>query len=352
MTQPATLELTGVHARSPYPGGPGQSGELGLRGASCRLGPGVHAVLGTPADGSLAFAAAALGRVRPAAGTVRVAGLDPWSAPKARAQIAALAPRPELPDLPRFADVVAAAGRAAGWDSRGSLQDLGLGALARRAVRSASLAERRAVELAIALGHPEPRLLLLHEPLRRTAAPGPAELWARVRTRAEGGTCVVLIASTPVDLLGAVDSIHVLNRGLALGLALDAADPLPSSPELMVWVDAQRGGGARALAAALAGHEELTGVGWQSAAGPAEAPGPGMELLAVRGRQLEAAALLVARHAEQLGVAVRSVHSAAPTLAQLVALASRRADVAAAAPAPTAASPAGGGEAASPTEGS
>jgi ABC-type multidrug transport system ATPase subunit len=276
-------------------------------------------VLGLPADGTELLAALAMGRLRPSSGTVRLAGRDPWASPATRARIAALGPRPDLPDVERVADLVALVGRAGGWDSRRVLDEHQLGALAGRAMRSLSHGERRAVELALASSHPDPLLLLLFEPFRMGAGGLPRDLRERARRRAAAGACVLVIASEPEQVLSWVDRVYVLQGGFSSEASADATAQLR---QLVVWVAGDRGGGARALAAALAEHEEIQAVGWQVE--PAhERTSTSLAVVALRAADLDGAALCVARHAHRLGLDVRSVHSPAPTVAELAAAAAR-----------------------------
>ena len=307
----AVLELRAVHARDgagPHGGPRGR-----LMGMDLSLGAGVHAVLGTPEDGTLALLDVVTGRRKPRSGTVRIGGADPWRSPRLRARIGSLGVAPVLPEAATVATAMAWAAAAARHPAGEVLGLLGIEQLGPRAVRSLSLGEARALELGLALAIPEPCTLVLYEPLCDVAVARGPKLGETLRARAGKGACVLIITSAVSDAAELADDLYVLRQGRAIGTAPLAASTGCGARELVLWIDPSAGGGARALGAALGTRSELVGVGWQAG----DAPGA-PELVAVRARELEAAALAVAEECARLGVGVLSLDSSAPPLEQVV----------------------------------
>lgn len=319
MSEAPALELRQVHARI-QGGEPGQR-VVRLLGLSLHLGPGLHAVLGAPADGTTVLAEVAAGRLAPTSGSVRVGGRDPRRSPAIRRRIGALGTAAELPEADRVAQAVALAARAGGWDGASALETLSLGHLAPRRLPSLSAAELRSVELALALAVPSPALVVAFEPFSRVLPS--AALIARelLRERADAGACVLVATSCPQDVLGWADQTLLLHRGQGIGvLGGEATDSLGASHELVLWLDGAAGGGARALAAHLSQHPALRAVGWHADAAPAM-PGAAstLEVVALRAADIDRAALAVAESCARLGIEVRALHSPVPTLQQLTA---------------------------------
>src|SRR5262249_15926629 len=160
--------------------------------------PGLHAVLGTPEDGSLALADLITGARAPLRGRVTVTGRDPARTAYVRARNGALGADPRLPPAPTGRHVVRLAMRApggAGGRFDGVVGRLGPPPLQARDPPSLSFAEQRAVELALALSTPAPVLLALHEPLADMALPKLEALQLRLREAAASGACVVITTS-------------------------------------------------------------------------------------------------------------------------------------------------------------
>jgi ABC-2 type transport system ATP-binding protein len=209
------LDLYRVHARDAA----GASGRArgALAGVSIALEASVHAFLGAPEDGTLALAEAITGARAPLRGRVTVRGRDPARTSFVRARIGALAAEPRLPDAATVRDAVRLAMRARGESGDrfdAVLDPLGLSSLQARAPRSLAFAEKRAVELAIALSTPAPLLLALHEPLGDVALPRLELLAIRLREAALAGACVVLTTSSPRDARALADHVLVLHKGV------------------------------------------------------------------------------------------------------------------------------------------
>ncbi|WP_438019680.1 ABC transporter ATP-binding protein [Sorangium sp. So ce315] len=322
--------LEGVSARDSA----GEAGRPrgGLFGAAAALGPGVHAVLGAPEDGTLALAELLAGRAPPLAGRVLVAGRDPFRSASTRARIGVLSVAPELPDGASVASSMSVALRARGAPQASAaalLEALGVAPLLARGQASLSFAEARAVELALALGVPQPLLLCLFEPFADVAAPSPERVRERLRALSDGGACVVLITSSTVDARALADRIHVLDRGVIvrtepgdgerLAGAPTSAAPGAARPEVELLVllherapvnheRAPDAPGARALAAALSSSPAVRAAAWE--------PGPGgaSSTLRIRAADREAAALAILDAAAREDVALAAISSPAPSL--------------------------------------
>ncbi|XXX80552.1 ABC transporter ATP-binding protein [Sorangium sp. So ce134] len=315
--------LEGVRARD-------SAGEAGrprgsLFGAAAALGPGVHAVLGAPEDGTLALAEVLEGRAAPLAGRVLVAGRDPFRSAATRARIGVLSIAPELPDGASVASCMSVALRARGAPAGAAaalLDALGVAPLLARRTASLSFAETRAIELSLALGVPQPLLLCLVEPFADVAVPSPAPVRERLRALAAGGACVVIITSSTVDASALADRIHVLDRGVIartepgdgerLAVAPSAAALGAGRPEVelraLLHERAPGAPGARALAAALARSPAVRACAWEQ--GPAEAS----STLRIRSADREAAALAILDAAAGEDVALIAIASPAPSL--------------------------------------
>ena len=283
-----------------------------LSHAQAALGPGAHAVLGTPEDGTLALADLLSGRTRPEVGRVRVGGQDPARHALTRARIGALLPAPDLPDARTVAAAVELAQRARGEASpsaAAALSPLGLTRLLERRPGSLSFAEARAVELALALSTPAPLLVVLFEPLAEVAIPEVAAARARLRELTEAGACAVVITSSPADARALGDHVHLLEGG-----TLQPAPAPPGGGELLVLVE-EASPGVRALAAALTGAPGVQALAWEEAPPEARAAAVGaLSSLRVRAPDLEAAALAIIDAAAASGVTIASITSPAPAL--------------------------------------
>ena len=309
----------------------------GLRGASrgalqslsAHLGPGVHAFLGAPEDGTIALCDVLAG-VRPALrGVVLIHSENPWSSPAIRSCTGALLASPDLPEArtvrASIGAVLTAAGRTPA-EADGLLAALGIGALATRPTRGLSFPESRAVELAIALHiartvamRAAPPVLVLFEPCADVAVPAATrrvdEALAELRS---AGACVILATSSPADARRLGDVLWVLHRGAVLrresgdGRTLAAGDAeLAVSVGAGVGADASASTGLRALAAAVCAHPAVRAAYWDDPPSGSGRPA----VLRVRGADRDACALAVIDAAASAGIAIEAITSAAPDLA-------------------------------------
>jgi ABC-2 type transport system ATP-binding protein len=243
------IVLEGVAGRRPA---------LALASLSLRWGPGVHALVGAPADGGPALLALVAGVGRPRKGQIRVLDGPPHQG-TVRPAIAYVPLTPSLPDSLRVGETLDLAAAIRGdppGDAATRLAALGIEALAPRRVGTLAAEEVHAVALAEALTSTRARVLLLEEPLvdvdPRAAARLPELLRARGR---EGDRAVVLATASPRDASELADD-HVLLRAGAIVAHTPSLAGLTASGARMVVVSSD----PRALVAAVAREAAVEAV--------------------------------------------------------------------------------------------
>jgi ABC-2 type transport system ATP-binding protein len=313
-----------VHARDDA--GPKNRARGSLSGLDLALGPGVHAILGAPEDGSIALIEVISGARAPLRGRVTVGGREPSRSPLARARIGALGLGAELPEADTARAAIELAMRSRGElspNAEAILAPLGLAALLARKTRSLRYVEVRAAELALALTTPAPLLVALYEPLVDVAVQPLAALRDRLRALAAAGACVVVVTASPADATSLADRVYVLQRGAITSDPLGeggAAIHAPGSiAELVVWVrdpDADQAG-VRDLAAALSRRREVRAVTWEEHRGA----GPGGSSLRVRSDDVDACSAAVLDAALETGAIIDAIAPVTPGLAEVRAAA-------------------------------
>src|SRR5262249_422113 len=129
------------------------------------LPAGVHAIVGTPADGTLVIGELVGGFDPNALGQVRVAGRDPAREPDLRKRIGTTLDLPRLPAGAHVADPLATVDALGGGSpAKEMLAALGLGHWVTRKISSLSRWETRALDLALAIGVVDSIALVLTEP--------------------------------------------------------------------------------------------------------------------------------------------------------------------------------------------
>lgn len=309
--------LDGVFARDTA--GPRGATRGALLGATAALGPGVHAFLGAPEDGTIALCDALAGVRRPLRGSVRVAGGEPWTSPAARGRTGALLAAPDIPEARSVRACVEQVLVALGHPPASAaevLSELGLGLLATRPTAGLSFAETRAVELALALAVVKraapPAVLVLFEPCADLAVPGAARtVEDQIAALRAAGAVVVLATSSPADARRLADEIWILHRGAVLRHEPAASQALAfGDAEIAVTVAPGDSPAVRALAAAVTEHPAVRAALWED-----PPPGSGRApVLRVRGPDRDACALAVIDAAARAGVALESITSAVPDL--------------------------------------
>jgi hypothetical protein len=266
-----------------------------LKDVSLRSSRGLSVVFGAEADGSGELVALCAGTRAPRRGRVALGGLQPSSSPACRRGIASL-----LPDEPG----------GGGGDSYGDVRSwllelaplIGIEPPAvlawspvapERTLASLSGAERRALALAVALAHPEPALVVLHEPLTACATGQNERVLARLAELGKERPVLVTTASiATARRLGG--TTYLLDRGLCSEKP-GGAWPGSMTPGLDAWL-AVEADAPRGLVSALAQHPDVQELRYDERRGGRVLP---------RGPDLERLAVAVARAAVNAGVDIR-----------------------------------------------
>lgn len=191
---------------------------LTLARLSLSWGPGMHSLVGTPADGGPLMLELVAGHARLRAGRVRVLDASPDDA-AVRRQIALVLLEPPLPDALTAAAVLTLAATLRGeppGDPVARLASLGVESLAPRRVGTLAPEEARAVALAEAVTSTCVRVLLLEEPLVGMDPRAAARLPEALRARGRDG-CAVLVATASLRDAADLTDDHVLLRGGTVG---------------------------------------------------------------------------------------------------------------------------------------
>jgi ABC-type multidrug transport system ATPase subunit len=274
-----------------------------LASVSGVLESGSHVLLGSERDGTGSVVLLAAGMLKPAAGRVLLAGRDPCSSAGTRRTIGALCAEERLPTAPHAAGAVQLALHAR-QDARSALSVLdaaGLAHLATRRLSDVSARETRALALALALSHPKPVLLALHEPLALIGTVQERFLLDALARFAANGAIVLATASRVEDAARLGGEVHALERGLWL----DSADSRTPHQQVTLRVqtpDAER------LAACLAGAPEISAI---TRIGASE--------LLVRGLALERLASSVVARARAASLRISALRQDASALESLAA---------------------------------
>jgi ABC-type multidrug transport system ATPase subunit len=276
------------------------------------LGSGIHAVVGTPADGTLAIAKLVGGFEPSASGRVRVAGRDPGRDALVRGRIGATLDVPSLPAARRVHDLLAEVDSLRGTRAAtDALATFGLSHWADRKVVALSTWELRALDLLLAVSTVEPLALVLTEPGADIAPIDRQALRASLSRAADAGACVIVITASMSDAIELASTIHVFERGhITRWVPVDETGALVPGRgiELRVEVDLPR-----LLVAALADEPGVVGIDWDEQRH--------RSVLSIRGADLDRLALAIARAAAAAGASVRSIAPLAPQLDEVRAAA-------------------------------
>jgi len=276
------------------------AGALGrVNGLDWSLGPGLHAVVGAPADGTAALAGLLAGEYPPESGEVRLRGARPFDDATCRARIGALLPKTRL--FGRTVSDVVSLARAANGGAD-PLSPLGLEALAARTVSSLSVGEARALELALALSHPEPWLLVFYEPWSLVAGVETAALREALLRRATD-TPIALLVSAPSDVATLAETVHLLDAGRWAAADGGRGWCARAARNLVLVLDDRDGVAARGMAQALSDHVlDARAISWSRLDDD-----PMASVVTVAANDLEAAAIVLVRLCAERAVTVRSI---------------------------------------------
>ena len=275
------------------------------------LPPGLHAILGTPADGTTAVAELVGGLVRPRSGRVLVEGKEPHREPSLRARIGVTLADPRLPDVGQVERLLQVCAETRGGDPRAMLDRLGLGALATRRIKSLLPDEARAIELAIALATPNPLLLALTEPFANVAGADRSVVLEAIKHAAMAGAAVLAMTASVADAAELGGLVHLFEGG-RITRTLDPVTiaELPGSEAALCVTTSD----PRALASALARHEAVSSVQWDAARNASS--------VTVRGSDLDRVGFAIAVAARRVGARIYAIQSVAPGLEEVRAAAS------------------------------
>ncbi|HMJ53674.1 MAG TPA: hypothetical protein VK540_16425 [Polyangiaceae bacterium] len=277
------------------------------------LGPGLHALVGAPSDGTAAIAKLVGGIEPPAHGDVVVAGRAPSHHPDLRARIGVSLEIPCLPRARRVSDLLHRVDALRGGRTAAeALSEFGLAHWADRKMVGLSRRDLRSLELLIAVSTPDPVALALTEPGADTSSLDRNVLRAALSRAAEGGACVIVATASMGDAVELCRTIHVLERGnIARWVPVDEAGALSPGRSLALRVEVDL---PRLLVATLADDPAVIGIDWDQQ--------DHRSTLTVRGDDLDRLALAVARAASTAGARVRSIAPVAPGLDEVRAAAS------------------------------
>jgi Cu-processing system ATP-binding protein len=278
---------------------------VSVKNVTIDWGPGIHAVVGTVADGCSLLLALVVGAARARAGKVRVLDGAPTDA-RVRPQIARVGIDPSLPDSLRVDEALALASALRGDPPRAAserLSVLGLEALSQRPVDSLSRQEARGVALAEGVTSSRVRVLVLDEPFSASDARAASRMVDVLRAKSRSG-CAVVVATASLRDAGEIADDYVLLRGGAiLGQTTSVralARIAPGGARLTILApDAAQ---ARRLVAALASESDVGGVELEA------------HVVKVRGADPAALARAAGRAATEAHVDVVEIRAEPPSL--------------------------------------
>jgi ABC-type thiamine transport system ATPase subunit len=286
-----------------------------LKNVSLRNSRGLSVIVGADSDGADDLVELCAGVRVPRRGQLTLGGVRPSTSPQCRRGIASL-----LPDEPAgtFGDVrgwLAELAALIGFELPAVLA--GTRIEPERPLATLSAAERRELALAIALAHPDPSLVVLHEPLGAVTDSRRECLLARLAELA-GAAPVLIVTASIADARRIGGTTYLLDRGL-LDAKPGGAWPDSLTPGigacLAIEADAPRG-----LIAALAEHPDVRELSYDERHG-------GRVL--VRGADMERLAVAVARAAVGAGVDIRLLRAHAEDLGAVRAAAAAMSESAA-----------------------
>jgi ABC-2 type transport system ATP-binding protein len=236
---------------------------IGVNQVTLELRAGITGLVGANGAGKSTLLRLATGQLRPDLGSVRVRGLDPWSAP-ARRHVG------YCPDTDTFYEemsgkqFVETRARLCGYPAPEArrrtaevLELVGMADRAGRRLRGYSKGMRQRIKLAQALIH-DPGLLVLDEPLSGIDPIGRQEFLALFAELAARGKCLLVSSHELDELEKLTDHVAVMARGriAAVGTLAQIRDLLDNHP-LAILV---AGDEPRKLASALLALPDVVGV--------------------------------------------------------------------------------------------
>jgi ABC-2 type transport system ATP-binding protein len=271
---------------------------LALAPLNLALGAGVHALLGTQADGVGLLLSVLAGMHAPRSGRVEMLGGD-LSREAVRKQIGYVPLDLKLPDPWTVEETLRAADAIRGEAQRDQglrLAVLGLSPLARRRAKTLSTEEARGVALCEALTSTKVRVLLLEEPFAKMDARAAAAFPGILQERARAGACVVVATASTREAAELAEDHLTFDRG-ALVKRAPSGDLValqgPGGVQIRILAASAD---ARALVASLASEVDIASMS-------ADADG----MILVTGHELLSLAAAVGRAIRRAGVDVEMI---------------------------------------------
>lgn len=236
---------------------------LSIKNATITWGPGVHAIVGTLADGCPLLLALVVGAARARTGKITVLGGAPTDA-RIRTQVARVGIDPSLPDALRVDEALALASALRGdppQSARERLSVLGLETLAPRPVESLSRQESRGVALAEAVTSSRVRVLVLDEPFASSDSRAESRIIDALRHKSRSGCAVILATASLRDAGELADDYVLLRQGAVLGETASVRDIARIAPRgARLTLLTRDSFEAKRLVAPLANESEVAGV--------------------------------------------------------------------------------------------
>ena len=281
-----------------------EAANLGLlANISGTLSEGCHTVVGSERDGTALLLQLAAGITQASSGRVTLDGVPPGSDAPIRRRTATLCADETLPPGRNVKGSLELALQARG-DARSAFSVLdaaGLTEFAARRVSSLGAREQRAVALALALSHPDPKLAVLHEPLSLVGIVSEEYLLGALQRMGEAGTVVLCTANRVQDATRLGGEVSALERGLWL----DSPEARRGLTRITVRVHASE---PQRLLECVARAPEISGAHWLG----------GHEVL-VYGSHFEQIARAIVVSARAAAVQILALKQDAPALEALAA---------------------------------
>lgn len=190
----------------------------------------IAALVGPAGSGKATLLDLLIGRIRPSAGRVQVAGVDPRTEPETIHHcVGVLFPDDglyvQLSPLGNLRFFCRLQGLPAGRADE-MLDEVGLADQARAKLKALSTGMSRRLAFGRAILH-SPRVLLLAEPFARCDEPAIGLITGLVRRLADGGACALILASDAGHLSGLCDTIQLLHHGQVV----ETVQPPAGTPE-------------------------------------------------------------------------------------------------------------------------
>lgn len=183
-----------------------------LRQISTSFEPGVHAVLGSPRDGSDLFLSVLEGAIRPAAGQVTIFGKRPSEAAELLSTIRLSVALPDSLTVSQMIEFAARMRNVPRDPILSTIESFQLSPLLPRLGKSLRIDEQRAILLAIAVGT-HVKALAIEDPYAAMAPSAIPQIETALKGLAEGGSVVLLTTPSIQEATPLASAIYRLARG-------------------------------------------------------------------------------------------------------------------------------------------